>query len=169
MSDPFLGEIRMIAWNYPPRYWAFCDGATMAISNNQALFALLGTTYGGDGVRTYNLPDIRARAPMGASAAAPAATVGGTASYVLSATELPAHTHLVQAAKDSGTVSTVGTGQTLGGFRVGYGPNPGTGKVSNLDPSDIGNTGNNVAHENRQPFVCINFVIALSGIFPSRN
>jgi microcystin-dependent protein len=169
MSDPFLGEMRMIAWNYPPRFWAFCDGALMAINTNQALFALLGTTYGGDGVRTYQLPDLRARTPMGSSTAVPAAAVLGVPSYALLATDIPVHMHMVQVAKDAGTQAALGIGVTLGGFANGYGPNPGVGKTSNLEPTDISPAGTSTPHENRQPFQCINFVIALSGIFPSRN
>jgi microcystin-dependent protein len=173
MSDAFLGEIRMLSWNYPPRYWAFCDGTTMAINQNQALFALLGTTYGGNGVTTYQLPDLRSRAPMGMGGPtggnAPG-TTGGVANFALGPNQVPSHTHQLMGTTAKGTTATMVAGTTIGGFNNAYGPNPGIGEKGSttFPPVDVYKAGGSLPHENRQPFLVINFAIALSGIFPSR-
>jgi microcystin-dependent protein len=169
--DPFLGEIKLISWNYPPRNWAFCDGATMSIATNQALFALLGTTYGGDGIRTFALPDLRGRTPVGQGPASTIGTVAGEALHQLTNAEVPAHTHPVFAAQAAGTTDTNPSsgGDWLSGLPNGYAPPGNAGQLGALDPSVITPTGQNLPHENRQPFLCLNYMIALAGIFPSRS
>ncbi|HXT14445.1 MAG TPA: tail fiber protein [Gemmatimonadaceae bacterium] len=173
MSDQFLGEIRMISWNFAPKYWAFCDGQTMAINQNQALFALLGTTYGGNGVATFQLPDLRSRTPMGWSTRVSPNTLGqvaGTESHTLSVQEIPVHTHIFNGTKTNGTSNQPVANGWVGAYPTGFGAAP--TKLDNqttMEPSTIGSAGGNVAHENRQPFLCIPYVIALSGVFPSRN
>jgi microcystin-dependent protein len=166
MADPFMGEIKLIPWNYAPKGWAFCNGQVMSIAQNQALFSLLGTTYGGDGVTNFKLPDLRARAathfnssnmPLGAN--------GGEASHVLSTGETPAHVHSLGAANSPGDIATVTAGNWLAGF-AGYAP--AGGATTTLDPSSIGQTGTAAPHENRQPFLCMSYAIALQGIFPTR-
>ena len=168
MAEPFIGEIKMAAWNYPPRGWAFCNGAILSIATNQALFALLGTTYGGDGVRTFALPDLRGRVPMSVAPSSPIGVASGEELHVLSLAETPQHTHVAQATATTGTAQQFNAGDWLGAFPNGYGALPDSGQ-SNLDPSDVTSVGNGAAHENRQPFLCINFIIALVGIFPPRN
>jgi microcystin-dependent protein len=167
MADPFIGEIKLIPWNYPPKGWAFCNGQVMSIAQNQPLYSLLGTTYGGDGITTFKLPDLRGRAathfnnsnmPLGGSA--------GEAGHVLSATETPAHAHNMGAANIAGNIGTVAAGNWLAGF-PGY-VAPVGAALTSLDPSTIGTTGAGQAHENRQPFLCLTYAIALQGIYPSR-
>jgi microcystin-dependent protein len=170
MSDQFLGEIRMISWNFPPRNWAFCNGQTLAIATNQALFALLGTTYGGDGVRTYQLPNLQGRVPVGQGTGATIGTVAGEASHTLLASEMPSHIHTLNAVQTIGVNDVNGSGEWLSGMTKSYAPPASPANTTNLEPTTtILSAGGNQSHENRQPFLCINFAIALSGIFPSRN
>lgn len=174
MSDPFIGEMRMIAWNYPPRYWAFCDGATLAINTNQALFALLGTTYGGDGVRTFQLPDLRSRALMGwtTQGAQPnvVAQTGGEESHVVLIGEYPLHMHNFLGTATAGTLSQPAAANYVASYEQAFAAYPtDNAQITSLEPSDISTTGNGAGHENRQPWLCVPFIIALSGIFPSRN
>lgn len=172
MSDQFLGEIRMLSWNYPPKYWAFCDGATLAINQNQALFALLGTVFGGNGVTNYQLPDMRARVPMGMGrAGGTQGAVVGTPNVTLGASQVPSHTHQLMGTKTVGATGTLAVGSWVGSFDQGYQTasppnNPGS---TTFPDADVAKSGGNQPHENRQPYLCINFGIALSGIFPSRN
>lgn len=174
MSDPFIAEIRMCAFNFAPRSWAQCDGQLLAISQNQALFSLLGTTYGGNGTTNFALPDLRGRAPVhwGTGPGLPSVSLGekaGAESVTLAASQLPAHGHGVRASSDlAGSTSAAGAvlgAKPRGGTDVYAAP-------TNLTPlagGAVGNTGGGQAHENMQPSTAVNFVIALTGIFPSRN
>ena len=172
MSDPYIGEIRMFAGTFAPRSWALCDGQLLAISGNEALFSLLGTIYGGDGHTTFGLPDLRGRVPihMGQGAGLSNRQIGqkaGSQTATPSVAQLPAHTHEDRVASAAGTASGP-TGNHLGSspsvrvFRpVAPGPAMGSSSVG-----DDG--GGSQSHNNIQPFQVINFIIALTGAFPSR-
>lgn len=168
MAEPFMGEIKLGGWNFAPRYWAFCNGATVGISMNQALFALLGTTYGGDGRTTFKLPDLRGRVAMNAGPVNPLGAQGGEATHTLVSAELPVHVHQLKATAATGTSASVLTTPWLGGTPLAYGAYPGT-PAATMKASVISQAGAGAAHENRQPYQCLNYVIALSGIFPPRN
>jgi microcystin-dependent protein len=178
MSEPFIGEIRMFAGNFSPRSHAFCDGQLLAISQNDALFALLGTLYGGDGRTTFGLPDLRGRVPihMGSGPGLTPramASRSGSETATVSVSQLPAHTHMMQgsttAASDTspaGNVPGTGAGANL------YNAAPVAGDVVTMDADAVpvsGGSDPTQAHNNVMPFLCINFIIALTGIFPSRN
>jgi microcystin-dependent protein len=169
MADPFIGQIQQFGFNYAPSGWAFCNGQTMAIAQNQALFALLGTMYGGDGVQTFKLPDLQGRLALhfGQSPGTSAYTqgaVGGTESVTLTTTQLPQHTHNLMASSAAKLVATPAA-NGLGGFSMYINLAP----DSTLNPASIGLTGGSQPHENRQPIMVINWCIALVGLFPSRN
>ena len=172
MSEPFIGEIRMMSFGFAPRGWAFCNGQQLPINQNQALFSLLGTTYGGNGVTTFALPNLQGRTPLhfGSGAGLSPVTlgqVGGEEGHTLTQNEMPGHTHQVQASSQPGNTRTPGNGVWAA---TGSGTN-----YSNATPnvqmqaSQISPTGGSQPHENRQPYLTINFCIAIVGIFPSRN
>lgn len=173
--DPFLGEIRLLSFNFPPKYWAQCAGQLLAVNQNQALFSLLGTYYGGDGRTTFALPDLRGRVPVHMGQADSGTyTIGqraGTETVTLNANEMPQHNHMVQAVNSAGNdavpighllAQSIGTGQAQPGYVA-------AANTTTLNPASIQPTGGNGAHENRQPFLAMNYCIALSGIYPSRN
>ena len=168
-DTPFLGEIFMFAGNFAPRGWALCNGQILSIAQNTALFALLGTTYGGNGVNTFALPNLQSRIPVHVGPGYAQGQVDGTESVTLAASQLPVHTHQLTASPavssiDSPTGAVPGD-TTLAGVRIYTDPlNAGA-----MDPNAIGMSGSSLPHENRMPFVVINFIIALQGIFPSRN
>lgn len=170
--DPFVAEVRIFAGNFPPRGWASCDGQLLPISQNTALFSLLGTTYGGDGRSTFALPDLAGSAPM-QQGNGPGLTprmlgeMSGSPSVTLIVTEMPAHTHTVMTANDSADTNQ-STGNALArstGASV-YGPK--VGGSANTAPQNIGLTGQSQPHNNMQPFLSLYFIIALQGIFPQR-
>lgn len=171
MSDPFLGEISMFAGNFAPRGWALCNGQLLSIAQNSALFALLGTTYGGDGQATFALPDLRGRAPVHVGTLSGGGTyvqgqTGGTESVTLLTTQMPTHTHTLAA-------GAVGTQASPAGGLPGTTPahdfrySNATANAT-LHPGTI-SPGNAQPHENRSPVLALNFIIALNGVFPSRN
>jgi microcystin-dependent protein len=170
MSEPFLGEIRIFGFNFAPRGWAFCNGALLAISSNSALFSLLGTIYGGDGITTFALPDMRGRNPihMGTGPGLSPATIGqkgGSESATLNANNLPSHTHTVNSSPGEGE-----TGNPANAF-----PSMTTEDVysstggATMNAGVIGNSGNSQNVPTRDPFLAVNYCIALTGIFPSRS
>ncbi|MDX1449674.1 MAG: tail fiber protein [Acidimicrobiia bacterium] len=170
MSEPFLAEIRMVGFNFAPRGWAFCDGQILPINQNQSLYSLLGTTYGGDGRTSFALPDLRGRVPIhvGRSNGGEAHTLGqrsGEETHTLSANEMPQHRHAAQAANVNAN-SNDPTGHVLARVLNGY-ASPGT--TVSLRPGTVTNVGGGQAHNNMQPFLTVNFCIALQGLFPSRN
>src|SRR5689334_10566877 len=172
MAEPFLSEIRIFSFNFPPKGWAFCNGQLLPINQNQALFSLLGTTYGGDGQTTFGLPDLRGRAPIHAGQG-PGLTnrtpgeMGGSETVTLTQAQLPGHTHVPLASPDPGT----STGPTDGVWAASSTGDKQYASASDtaMNPATISTTGGNQPHENRQPYLAANFIIALEGIYPSRS
>lgn len=171
MADPFVAEIRVFPFNFPPRGWAFCDGQLLAISQNTALFSLLGTTYGGNGKSNFALPDLQGRSPMHPGQG-PGLSLhdlgesGGSDTVTLLESEMPSHAHAVQASYADGTSQTpvnelLATGVGIGQFGA---PSP----LTALNPAAIGPAGGNQPHNNLQPYLTLYFCIALQGIFPPR-
>ncbi|MDX1545467.1 MAG: tail fiber protein [Rhodothermales bacterium] len=170
MSEPFLAEVRIVAFNFAPRGWAFCDGQILPISQNQSLYSLLGTTYGGDGRTSFALPDLRGRTPIhvGSSngSAHPLGQKSGEETHTLSAAEMASHTH--QARGNSGAVDTGAiAGNTWGAASDALYSDQAAN--ANMHTGIATNTGGGQAHNNMQPFLALNFCIALQGLFPSRN
>ncbi|MBB4842248.1 microcystin-dependent protein [Paucibacter oligotrophus] len=170
MSEPFLGQISIISFNYPPRGWAFCNGQLLPINQNQALFSILGTTYGGDGRSTFALPDLRGRVPRYSSNTWPLGSRAGEEAHSLSNQEMPQHQHALQASSDLANASVPGLAVPAAKARGGrdiYAPP--ASSVGPLNPAAVTTAGGGQAHTNMQPYLTLNFVIALQGIFPSRN
>jgi microcystin-dependent protein len=171
-QDPFIAEIRMFAGNFAPRGWAFCDGQLLSISQNTALFSLLGTTYGGNGTTTFALPDLRGRVPMHAGQG-PGLTdrilgeQGGEETHTLLVGELPAHSHPAYA--DSAVGTAAGPPGGLPGRNAAGIPAYGSAPSAMLHPGAVGVQGGGQPHNTMQPYLVINFIIALEGIYPSRN
>ena len=163
MAEPFLAEIRIMSFNFAPKGWAQCGGQLLPINQNQALFALLGTTYGGNGQTTFALPDLRGRGPLHFGAGFALGEKQGEEFHTLSIAEMPQHIHGAQAVNHPGR-SVTPAGNYLAAHRGGYSDASG----ASLQPGTVGGTGGSQAHENRPPFAVLNFCIALQGIFPSR-
>jgi microcystin-dependent protein len=173
MSEPFVGEIRMFTGNYAPRGWAMCNGQIMPIAQNTALFSLLGIMYGGDGRSTFALPNLQARMPMG-SGDAPGLTprsqgdTGGEAAHTLTVAEIPAHAHAVHSAaapdsvRPSATALLAHSGDNASLFHAPT-------QLTPMAASAVGPTGGSWAHNNQPPVLCLNFIIALQGVFPPRS
>jgi microcystin-dependent protein len=167
MAEPFLSEIRIMSFGFPPQGWAFCDGQLLPINQNQGLFSLLGTTYGGDGRVNFGLPDLRGRVPIHMGSGHTLGERGGEQAHTLSISELPTHLHLAQGYSQNGD-QVVPTANTLGTVNNLF-SGPGAGNQVVLNPATIGNVGGSQAHLNMQPFLTLVFCIALQGIFPSQN
>ncbi len=174
MSEPFVGEIRMFAGNFAPQGWAYCDGQLLAVSQNDALFSLLGTIYGGDGRTTFGLPDMRGRIPIhpgtgtGLTSRKLGAKGGGEKETV-TVNQLPSHTHRLAAIDETATeVNPQGRmlGRTVVGVSDIYNN---VADPCNMNAAEIGALGGSQSHTNLQPFLCVHFIIALFGIYPSRN
>ncbi len=181
MSDQFVAEIRIFPFNFPPRGWAFCNGQLLAISQNTALFSLLGTNYGGDGKSTFGLPDLQGSVPMQPGQGAGLSDrylgeMGGIDSVTLLQSEIPSHTHMMQVSSQDASTATptnaypakglwdAGTG---GGLAGAYVPQ-GSGPISQANFQEITVTGGSLPHNNMQPYLTLSFCIALQGIFPPR-
>lgn len=163
MATPFLAEIKLISWNFPPKGWAFCNGQILPINQNQALFALLGTTYGGDGRVTFALPDLRGRTPIHFGSHTLGERAGQTA-HTLTIQELPAHTHAPSASSNApsqGAPTNNFWAANAGAYAANF--------DSAMNNTIIQPVGGSQPHENMPPYLVINFVIALQGIFPSQN
>jgi microcystin-dependent protein len=165
MSTPFLGEIKIISWNFAPRGWAFCNGQFLPINQNQALFSLFGTTYGGNGQTTFALPDLRGRAPVHVGAGFTQGEKGGQSAHTVTQSEMPAHNHFMSALSDNAD-TPIAAGSLLASAAGLYGP---AASLTTLVPATITNVGGSQPHENRQPLLVLNFIVALQGIFPSQN
>lgn len=165
MSDNFLGEIKMISFNFPPKGWAFCNGQLMAINQNQALFSLLGTTFGGNGVTTFALPNLQGRVPIHVGNGLVLGQAGGEASHTLTVTEMPSHTHAIQASSADANQVSPERNLWANGNVPAYSGTAG----STMNPQSVSPVGGSQPHDNMSPFFVVNFVIALQGIFPSQN
>lgn len=165
MSEPFLAEIKIVSFNFAPKGWAQCNGQFLPINQNQALFSILGTTYGGNGQTTFALPDLRGKVPhhrgsdtLGMSA--------GQAAHTLTISELPAHNHFVACSTVTGTLLSPADNTWAVTTQNPYNS---AGANTSMAPESISNTGGSQAHNNMQPYLVLTFIIALQGIFPSRN
>jgi microcystin-dependent protein len=166
--EPFIGEIRLVAFSFAPRGWAICSGQLLPINQNQALFALLGTTYGGDGRTTFALPDLRGRIPIGtgqppAGSSYPLGATGGEETVKLTTRQLPGHAHAVHASSAAGTTKNPATAYPGGGGSYA------ADKNVRMKAAMVGRTGGGEEHENRPPYLSLNYVIALQGIFPAQS
>ena len=168
MAEPFLSEIRIMSFEFAPKGWALCNGQLLPINQNQALFSLLGTTYGGDGRVNFALPDLRARVPIHVGSGHTLGERGGEAAHTLSIAETPSHVHTMAASSSAAGGSATPNSNYLGGGNNVYAP-PNAGALTALHPASITNTGGSQAHLNLQPFLGLSFCIALQGIFPSPN
>ena len=170
MSEPYLGQISIVAFTYAPRGWAFCDGQLLPISLNTALFSLLGTAYGGNGVTTFALPDLREKAPVHVGGSVSLGQSGGEVTHVLNANEMAGHSHAVMATANQATGTTPGGNVLAVKPRRGKNVYAPPGAVQALDPSSVSTVaGGGQAHNNVQPLLTLNFVIALQGIFPTQS
>ena len=167
MAEPFLSEIRIMSFGFPPKGWALCDGQLLPINQNQALFSLLGTTYGGDGRVNFGLPDLRGRASMHMGSGHTLGERGGEQAHTLSISEIPTHTHVASATNNSGTLTSPTTTSLLGVSTV-QSLYSSPSNLQAMAPNAISNVGGSQAHLNMQPFLILNFSIALQGIFPSQ-
>jgi microcystin-dependent protein len=168
MSDPFIGEIKINAYTYPPQYWALCNGQTLQIQQNTALYSLLGITFGGDGKTTFNLPNLQGRTPVhiDTRVSLKQGTAGGSEWVGLTTSTMPTHTHTLAA------LNATASGSSPAGMMLAAGTSPSiyatTGSIGPMDSRSIVATGNNQVHSNMQPYLVLNFCIALAGIYPMR-
>jgi len=173
MSEPFLAEIHIFGFNFPPRGWATCDGQVLPINQNQSLYSLLGTTYGGDGRTTFALPDLRGRTPLHVGNSTTPGSVNhsqgqksGEETHILTPSEMPGHDHSVAANAASAT-----SDEPQGNLpaRAGFDAYGGATALGAFGTETVNDTGGGQGHDNMQPWLAVNFCIALQGIFPSRN
>jgi microcystin-dependent protein len=168
MAQPYVGEIRMFAGNFAPAGWMFCEGQLLPISENETLFQLIGTTYGGDGESTFALPDLRGRIPLHQGNGFILAETGGAEEITLTVNQIPAHTHAMLATIDAASSASPGNSsvfaRALAPTITPYGTdNPSTA----MSPQMVGSVGGSQPHTNFQPYLCINYIISLFGLFPS--
>lgn len=166
MSTPFLGELKIISWNFAPKGWALCNGQFLPINQNQALFSILGTTYGGNGQTTFALPDLRGRVPQHQGQGFTLGQATGQEFHTLTMSEMTQHVHFAQGSTNTGNSQTA-SNNVLGVVAGRLYTDP--ANLTTLDPTTITNVGGSQPHENRQPWLTLNIIIALQGIFPSRN
>ena len=166
--NPYVGEIRLVPFNFEPEGWAFCDGSLLSISEFEVLFILIGTTYGGDGQQTFALPDLRGRVPIHMAGNFPIGMVGGSENAVIDSTSLPAHRHQLQVNSSVGAFTTPAShmpASAPSSIGNSYSGEPDVLMSSN----SLGSTGSGQPHQNMQPYLAMNYVISLFGIFPSQN
>jgi microcystin-dependent protein len=174
MSDPFVAEIRIFGFNFPPKGWAFCDGQLLPLSQNTALFSLLGTQYGGDGKTTFALPNLQGNAAMhtdqySGGGQYPIGTDSGEQTVTLLQSEMPAHNHNVQADIDPADLATPGPNVAYTRCSPGKAYNPTLAPSTTFSPLAIGVAGSSFPHNNMMPYLTLNFCIALQGVFPPRS
>jgi microcystin-dependent protein len=167
-----MGELKIISWNFAPKGWAFCNGQFLPINQNQALFSILGTTYGGNGQTTFALPDFRGRTPIHTGQGWNLGQSGGQEFHTVTQSEMPAHTHALNASNQKADQAALltqpgNTPNILAGVTgAQYSP---ASNLTTLTPDTVTNAGGSQPHENRQPFLVLNIIIALQGVFPSQN
>jgi len=164
MGTPYVGEIRMFAGNFAPAGWAFCQGQTLAISENDVLFNLIGTTYGGDGQTTFNLPNLASRLPVHMGNGFQIGQAAGVETVTLTTSQIPAHSHVPQCSSNAGDKASPASdvwAVSASNLYTDSAPNV------TMDPGAIGSAGGSQPHDNMVPFLCINFIISLFGVFPS--
>jgi len=180
MSEPFLSEIKIMSFNFPPKGWALCNGQFMPINQNQALFALLGTTYGGNGQTTFALPNLRGQVPLHFGSSFDLGQAGGTPSVTLNLQQLPTHNHFVNARTDvvepdagpqdpTGKLYAQPQVALQGGNKAPVQLYTAPGSLQLLNGQSVSNVGGNQPHNNMMPYLTLNYCIALQGIFPSQN
>lgn len=167
MAEPFLSEIRLMSFVFAPKGWALTNGQLLPINQNQALFSLLGTTFGGDGRVNFALPDLRGRAPIHVGSGHTLGERGGEQAHTLSIAELPTHTHVLNGTNNAATTDTPATTVILGQSAIDTYRAPTS--LAAMAPGIVSNAGGSQAHLNMQPFLTLSFCIALQGIFPSPN
>jgi microcystin-dependent protein len=172
MSEPFLSEIKIVSFNFPPKGWALCNGQSLPINQNQALFALLGTTYGGNGQTTFNLPNLRGRVPIHEGSGHTLGEAAGSTAVTINSQQLPTHTHFLNsnmAVVDANPNATLGvpTGNNWANTGKTHWSTSPPNAVMN--PQAVTNVGGSQPHTNMMPYLVLNFIIALQGIFPSQN
>ncbi|HEX8473264.1 MAG TPA: tail fiber protein [Pyrinomonadaceae bacterium] len=166
MSEPFLAEIKIISFGYAPQGWAYCNGQLMPINQNQALFSLLGTTYGGNGQTTFALPDLRGRIPIHTGQGFTLGQAGGQEVHTVTQSEMPTHTHILNATNNQAPLNDPTNNVLAKSTLFVYGP---FASPALMGAESVTNVGGSQPHENRQPYLTLGFIIALIGIFPSRN
>lgn len=166
MSEPFLSEIKVVSFNFPPKGWALCNGQLLPINQNQALFALLGTVYGGNGQTTFALPNLQGQVPIHVGNGHTLGERAGSPGVTVNLQQLPTHTHAVMASQTNGdTPASNNTVLAATPAKI-YGP---VASVTTLNPAGVSSVGGSQPHNNMMPYLTLNFIIALQGIFPSRN
>ena len=165
MPEPFLSEIKIVSFNFAPKGWALCNGQSLPINQNQALFALLGTTYGGNGQTTFNLPNLRGRVPIHMGAGFTLGEAAGSSAVTITQQTMPQHIHFAQGSSNGGDTPTA-VGNLLASALNVYRQADG---LQNLEPTSLTNIGGSQPHNNMMPYLVLNFIIALQGIFPSQN
>ena len=166
MSEPYLGEVKIISWNFPPKGWAFCNGQLLPINQNQALFSILGTTYGGDGRVNFALPNLQGRMPVHVGSGITLGELGGETAHTLNISEMPAHSHAPVGSNTNPPTSPSAAGNLWSANNAKpFTPTP----TVAMNPAGILPAGGSQPHENMSPYLVLNFIIALQGIFPSQN
>ena len=166
MAQPYVGEIRMFAGNFAPAGWMFCEGQLLPISEYETLFNLIGTTYGGDGQSTFALPDLRGRIPLHFGNGFTLAETGGVETVTLTVSQIPAHSHALLASTSVGNDTT--PSNNVMSEPSGFFPYVNVNPAATMSPASIGSVGGSQPHNNFQPYLCVDFIISLFGIFPSQ-
>jgi microcystin-dependent protein len=166
MAEPFIGEVKMVGFNFAPRGWAFCDGSLLPISQYEALFSLIGTTYGGDGQTTFALPDLRSRAPIHQGNGHPLGEIGGTETVTLTVNQIPAHSHVPQA---SSAGATTGPAASVWANSAALQFAPASSPLTAMNQGVMAAAGGGQPQDNMPPYLAINFAIALEGIYPTQS
>jgi microcystin-dependent protein len=166
MSEPFLSEIKIVSFNFPPKGWALCNGQFLPINRNQALFALLGTTYGGNGQTTFALPNLRGRVPVHMGNGHTLGEAAGSTSVTVNIQQMPTHMHTLNVNNGTGTATNPNGTMLAKASANTYGP---ANQLVTMKPVAVTNVGGSQPHNNMMPYLVLNFIIALQGIFPSQN